>query len=136
MTNSRFGFVRFDCPVAADIAIQKVNGLLVDERVLEIKKATNDRSNKDEQGRREPHTIKRPSETNRNRGEIPCTGLRSFAEVVNGDTPTVAGKASLTIKANEDGHGWLYDSAIVKLNTEYSTINIENVLKEKGLDGE
>ncbi|KAL7263908.1 hypothetical protein ACSBR1_001959 [Camellia fascicularis] len=42
VTNSRFGFVRFNCPVAADIAIQKANGLLVDERVLEVKKATKD----------------------------------------------------------------------------------------------
>ncbi|KAL7203349.1 hypothetical protein ACSBR2_016608 [Camellia fascicularis] len=92
VSNSRFGFVRFDCLVVADIAIQKANGLLI--------------------------------------------GLRSFAEVLKGNTPTVVGKASLTIKANEEGHGWLYDSAIVKLNTECSIITIENVLKEKGLDQE
>ncbi|KAL7189551.1 hypothetical protein ACSBR1_039240 [Camellia fascicularis] len=48
VSNSRFGFVRFDCPVAADIAIQKANRLLVDEKVLEVKKTTNVKSNKDD----------------------------------------------------------------------------------------
>ncbi|KAL7212577.1 hypothetical protein ACSBR2_015296 [Camellia fascicularis] len=134
VSNSRFGFVRFDCPVAAEITIQKVNGLLVVERVLEVKKATNVKSNKDDQSRRRPHTIRRPPETNRNRGDVSYTCLRSFTTVLKGDTPTVAGKASLTIKANEEGYGWLYDSAIVRLNTECSTITIENVLEEKGLD--
>ncbi|KAL7196389.1 hypothetical protein ACSBR1_036412 [Camellia fascicularis] len=83
VSNSRFGFVRFDCLVSADIAIQKANGL-------------------------------------------------SFTEVLKGVTPTVAEKTRLIIKANEEGNGWLYDSAIVRLNSEYSTISIENVLKEKG----
>ncbi|GMP75547.1 hypothetical protein CsSME_00032594 [Camellia sinensis var. sinensis] len=38
VTSSIFGFVRFNCPVTKNIAIQKANGLLVDERVLEVKK--------------------------------------------------------------------------------------------------
>ncbi|KAL7204776.1 hypothetical protein ACSBR2_017813 [Camellia fascicularis] len=33
-TNTRFGFVRFDCPVAASIAEQKANGLWVDDKAL------------------------------------------------------------------------------------------------------
>ncbi|KAL7238970.1 hypothetical protein ACSBR2_004965 [Camellia fascicularis] len=49
VTNSRFRFVRFDCSVAADIVIQKANGLLVDDRVLEVKKATYGRSSRVEQ---------------------------------------------------------------------------------------
>ncbi|KAL7165260.1 hypothetical protein ACSBR2_041030 [Camellia fascicularis] len=27
LTNTRFGFVRFDCPMAAKVAVQKANGL-------------------------------------------------------------------------------------------------------------
>ncbi|KAL7200136.1 hypothetical protein ACSBR2_022276 [Camellia fascicularis] len=129
-----FGFVRFNCPVAADIAIQKGNGLLVDERVLEVKKATKDRCIRFEQSRREPHTISRPPETISYRAEVPYPGQRSFAEVLKGVTPTVAGKESLSIKANEDNLGWLYGSVIIRFNSEFSTINIGNVLKEKGLD--
>ncbi|KAL7213565.1 hypothetical protein ACSBR2_016149 [Camellia fascicularis] len=48
VTKSRFGFVRFDCSVAADIAIQKANGQLVDDRVLEVKNAIYDRGTRDE----------------------------------------------------------------------------------------
>ncbi|KAL7233204.1 hypothetical protein ACSBR1_016938 [Camellia fascicularis] len=70
VSNSRFGFVRFDCLVAADIAIQKANGLLVDERVVEVKKVTNVKSNRDDQSRRRPHTIRRPLETNTKRGDV------------------------------------------------------------------
>ncbi|KAL7195102.1 hypothetical protein ACSBR1_035336 [Camellia fascicularis] len=53
-TNSRFGFVRFNCHVAIVVAIQKVNGLLVDDMVLEVKSASYDKNNRDEQSRRKP----------------------------------------------------------------------------------
>ncbi|KAL7251620.1 hypothetical protein ACSBR1_013462 [Camellia fascicularis] len=46
-TNSRFDFVRYDCHVASDIAIQKANGLLVDDKVLEVKYAIHDRNSRD-----------------------------------------------------------------------------------------
>ncbi|KAL7216521.1 hypothetical protein ACSBR1_028463 [Camellia fascicularis] len=38
-TNTRFGFVRFDCQVTANVAVQKANGLWVDDRALEVKSA-------------------------------------------------------------------------------------------------
>ncbi|KAL7243401.1 hypothetical protein ACSBR1_015740 [Camellia fascicularis] len=134
VTDSRFGFVRFDCHVAADIAIQKANGLLVDDMVLEVKNATYDRSNGDEQSRRRPRITRRPFETSRNRGKVSYVDQRSFAEVLKGDTSSVAGKASVTIKVNKDGHGWLYKRALIRLNTEYSIHNIKKALKKKGLD--
>ncbi|KAL7230538.1 hypothetical protein ACSBR2_008916 [Camellia fascicularis] len=37
LTNTRFGFVRFDCSVAATVAVQKVNGLWVDDTAIEVK---------------------------------------------------------------------------------------------------
>ncbi|KAL7189328.1 hypothetical protein ACSBR1_039050 [Camellia fascicularis] len=36
-TGSRFGFVRYDCKVAADIAVQKVDGLWCDDKALKGK---------------------------------------------------------------------------------------------------
>ncbi|KAL7196661.1 hypothetical protein ACSBR1_036639 [Camellia fascicularis] len=39
MTNTKFGFVRFDCAVAAKVAIQKANGLWIDDKALEVKDA-------------------------------------------------------------------------------------------------
>ncbi|GMP41887.1 hypothetical protein CsSME_00011832 [Camellia sinensis var. sinensis] len=38
-TRSRFGFVRYNCEVAAEIAIQKANGPWCDNRALMLKKA-------------------------------------------------------------------------------------------------
>ncbi|KAL7261128.1 hypothetical protein ACSBR1_006719 [Camellia fascicularis] len=37
--NTRFGFVRYDYTVAAAVAIQKANGLWVDDRALKVKEA-------------------------------------------------------------------------------------------------
>ncbi|KAL7176401.1 hypothetical protein ACSBR2_029856 [Camellia fascicularis] len=39
MTRSRFGFVRYNCSVAADIAVQKEHGLWCDDRALRVKMA-------------------------------------------------------------------------------------------------
>ncbi|XP_028058068.1 serine/arginine-rich splicing factor 2-like [Camellia sinensis] len=58
VSHSRFGFVRFDCNVATDIAIQKANGLLVDDKVLEVKAATLDRRKREEHNRRNPEVMK------------------------------------------------------------------------------
>ncbi|KAL7229355.1 hypothetical protein ACSBR2_007955 [Camellia fascicularis] len=38
-TRTRFGFVRYDCSVAAGIAIQKANGVWCGDRTLKVKKA-------------------------------------------------------------------------------------------------
>ncbi|KAF5959503.1 hypothetical protein HYC85_000712, partial [Camellia sinensis] len=134
VTNSRFGFMRFDCHVAADIAIQKGNGLLVDDMVLEVKKATYVKNIRDEQSRSRPRIIRKYFETNRNKVEVSLAGQRSFAEVLKEVSPIVAGKANLSLKINDDGHGWLYDSPIVRLNTEYPTHFIENALKDIWVD--
>ncbi|KAL7247890.1 hypothetical protein ACSBR2_002736 [Camellia fascicularis] len=37
VTNTRFGFVRFDCVIVAKIAVQKANGLWVDDKEIEVK---------------------------------------------------------------------------------------------------
>ncbi|KAL7205813.1 hypothetical protein ACSBR2_018684 [Camellia fascicularis] len=106
MSNSRFGFVRFNCPVASDIAILKANGLLVDDRVLEVKYAINDMSSRDMRNRK----------------------------VFQGVTIIAAGTANMSIKVNEDGHSWLYESVIIRLRSDYSTSNIKKALKENRLD--
>ncbi|KAL7204432.1 hypothetical protein ACSBR2_017496 [Camellia fascicularis] len=38
VTNSRIGFVRYDCPVAAEMAIQKMNGTWCDDKFLKVKR--------------------------------------------------------------------------------------------------
>ncbi|KAL7253717.1 hypothetical protein ACSBR1_008129 [Camellia fascicularis] len=39
ITDSRFRFVRYDCKVAADMAVQKADGLWCDNKALKVKKA-------------------------------------------------------------------------------------------------
>ncbi|KAL7225725.1 hypothetical protein ACSBR1_020979 [Camellia fascicularis] len=35
--NTRFAFVRFDCAVAAEVVVQKANGIWVEDKKLEVK---------------------------------------------------------------------------------------------------
>ncbi|GMP81069.1 hypothetical protein CsSME_00035910 [Camellia sinensis var. sinensis] len=140
MSNSRFGFVRFDCSVAADVAIQKAHGLLVEDQILEVKNATYDRRNREEhswsktQYIRKPQPINRDFATNRSKGQVLPGGHRSFTDILKGVPPLQAGKAITTIEVNEEGHGWLYDSAIIRFKAEYSAHIILKALKDKGLE--
>ncbi|XP_028062257.1 polyadenylate-binding protein 3-like [Camellia sinensis] len=106
-TNSRFGFVRFDCSVAADIAIQKANGLLVDDRELEVKKASHERGSQVEHSKRRSQPMSRFSGTGNIRGHPSGAGQKSYAEVLKGKNPVVAGTVSTTIKVDEVGHFWI-----------------------------
>ncbi|KAL7212849.1 hypothetical protein ACSBR2_015527 [Camellia fascicularis] len=133
-TNSRFGFVTYDCQVAAAIAIQKENGLLVDDKVLEVKVAAYDRNSRDEQSRGKPQPSRRAPHTNNISGKAALVGHRSFVKVLKGDTPSAAREESIEIQAFEEGNGWLYESAIIRFNIEYPTHIISKALKEKGLE--
>ncbi|KAL7214783.1 hypothetical protein ACSBR1_027047 [Camellia fascicularis] len=133
-TNSRFGFVRYDCHVASNIAMQKANGLLVDDRVLEVKYAIHDRSTRDAHSKGWPQTNREAFGAHRGKSKLPFIGHRSFAEVLKGDTRSMTRTTVMTIKVNEDGHGWLYESVIIRLHSDYSIHSIRKALKEKGLD--
>ncbi|KAL7193518.1 hypothetical protein ACSBR2_025181 [Camellia fascicularis] len=50
-TNTRFGFVRFDCSVAANVAVQKANRLWVEDGQLKVNMA--------EYGRIEDRSVRR-----------------------------------------------------------------------------
>ncbi|KAL7221957.1 hypothetical protein ACSBR1_023817 [Camellia fascicularis] len=134
VTNSRFGFVCYNCCIAASVAIQKENGLLVDDSVLEVKMAAYDRNSRSEQSKRKLQPPRRFLDTSNFRGKAAYVEHRFFAEVLKGDTSVVEGDTNIIIKAKEEGNGWLYESAIIRFNTEYSTHNILKVLKEKGLE--
>ncbi|CAL5353797.1 unnamed protein product [Camellia sinensis] len=131
VTNSRFGFVRFDCHVASDMVVQKTNGLLVDDKVLAVKYAAYDRS---VPSMRRPQANSEALNPNRGKGIVSHIGHKSFAEALQGDSTMVDVKASMTVKANEDGHGWLYDSIIIRLNLDFSINSIRSALKDIGLD--
>ncbi|KAL7163897.1 hypothetical protein ACSBR2_039918 [Camellia fascicularis] len=126
-------FTKFDCSVAANIAVQKANGLWVEDRELKVNMA--------EYGRIEDRSAKRNQSGgniggNEDRGRYDRAHhgfQRSFADVVKDEINTQMGKADSTIKVNEEGHGWLFDSAILKFKSEYSLQCIQMVLKENGM---
>ncbi|THG19316.1 hypothetical protein TEA_028515 [Camellia sinensis var. sinensis] len=101
-TNTRFGFVRFDCLVAATIAVQKANGLWMDDKAIEVKHA--------------------------NLGKEKLEGVVSTKpEAVRGK-PCVA-RENITLKAEEIGNGWLYESVVVRLKESYATVNLKKEIE-------
>ncbi|KAL7252045.1 hypothetical protein ACSBR1_013822 [Camellia fascicularis] len=46
VTSSRFGFVRYDCKVAVDMAVQKADGLWCDNKALKVKNTEYKKGNK------------------------------------------------------------------------------------------
>ncbi|KAF5934418.1 hypothetical protein HYC85_030589 [Camellia sinensis] len=108
-TGSRFGFVRYDCKVAAKMAVLKTDGLWCDNKALKVKKAEFKKGEI-----KQPGTVTRGNDRMMQRQQrgfvqqmMESVGRRSFAKVVqNGGS---VGKAKLTVKAYETGNGWLYD---------------------------
>ncbi|CAL5380603.1 unnamed protein product [Camellia sinensis] len=134
VTNSRFGFVRYDCRIATSVAIQKANGLLVDDMMLVVKMATYNRSSSTNHNRRKSQDARRCLNATHIRGNAAYVGHRSFAEVLKGENPVENGNSRITIQVNGEGNGWLYDNIIVRFNREYTTHSIFKALKEKELE--
>ncbi|KAL7213615.1 hypothetical protein ACSBR2_016195 [Camellia fascicularis] len=113
VTRSRFGFVRYDCSVAVDMAIQKANGVWVDNRNLKVKIAEFGRVNQPKgsqsifQGRGKT-AVNNTRFISKSRMES-----RSYADIVKG-TEDRGGKY-LIVRTEEASNGWLYESLIVKL---------------------
>ncbi|KAL7217518.1 hypothetical protein ACSBR2_010884 [Camellia fascicularis] len=117
MTSSRFGFVRYSCPVAADMAIQKANGLWCDDKALKVKKAdySKEYGTKQQAG---PSMQPRKFAEKLNSSHVGYQRKRSFAEVVSGKAS--GSNSSCIIKAYEEGNGWLYESVIARLKPIYA----------------
>ncbi|KAL7246162.1 hypothetical protein ACSBR2_001322 [Camellia fascicularis] len=120
--NTRFAFVRYDCEVATEIAVQKANGIWVEDTQLEVKHA--DYGNETLKIKDHNHPNPKGSLNigrGRRGGWQPAIGTRSYAEVTK--NTSIMGGGALTIKAKEIGNGWLYDSVVVRLKSEYANIN-------------
>ncbi|CAL5411923.1 unnamed protein product [Camellia sinensis] len=77
-TRSRFGFVRYNCSVAANVSIQKANGLWCDNKALRVKMADYGKE-KDHIKTNEHKVIEVPVNDKPMAG---MEGRRSYAEVV------------------------------------------------------
>ncbi|CAL5354769.1 unnamed protein product [Camellia sinensis] len=115
---------RYNCSVAADMAVQKANGLWCDDKALKVKMAdfAKDYGMKYKDG---STTQSRKFAEKPIRTHVGYQGKRSFAEVVSGK---VAGSnTTCTIKAYEEGNGWLYESVIARLKPIHA---VEDFQKE------
>ncbi|XP_028081930.1 nuclear cap-binding protein subunit 2-like [Camellia sinensis] len=135
-TRSRFGFVRYDCPVTAEVAIQKANGLWCDDKALRVKKAEFEKKAAGGRGRQDGQpgngSGREEGRSRWKKGQKAQTniGYRSYAEAVQlGDSKKSVGPS---VVAHEAGNGWLYDSLIVKLKSYYSFSNFRKAVMEKG----
>ncbi|KAL7262090.1 hypothetical protein ACSBR1_000466 [Camellia fascicularis] len=122
-TRSRFGFVRYDCKVAAEVAVRKTDGLWCHNRALRVKMAEYSKSNQSRQ-----------MLTNAKQGGMvqkkqwtpiqPMIGIKGklYAEVVQtgGKNGGEYGKQNISVRAVEAGNWWLYDSVLVKLKAFFS----------------
>ncbi|KAL7188418.1 hypothetical protein ACSBR1_038297 [Camellia fascicularis] len=131
--NTRFAFVRYDCEVAAEIAVQKANGIWVEDTQLEVKHADYGKETMEIKGHNQ---LKPKGPLNIGRGGScgwqPAIGTRSYVEVTK--NTSIMGEGILTIKAEEIGNGWLYDSVVVCLKSEYANINLKAEFQEKGME--
>ncbi|KAL7196128.1 hypothetical protein ACSBR1_036196 [Camellia fascicularis] len=135
VTNTRFGFVSFDCIVAATIAIQKANCLWMDDKALEVKHAdfgkekANDKAVK---GLVHTQTKSLNVQGGVGRSEVkPFTDQRSYAEVI---TEQRSDGENITLKAEEIGNGWLYESVAVRLKAKYANISLKQELQSIGIE--
>ncbi|GMP40634.1 hypothetical protein CsSME_00011001 [Camellia sinensis var. sinensis] len=130
-THSRFGFVRYNCPVAANMAVQKATGLWCDNRALTVKVA---------EFVRRVEAQKKPIQSSIQRKEMGGTGKapwklkgkESFAQVVSGKGSGT--NATLTVKVYEVGNGWLYSSVFVRLKPLYCGAEFKSELKTRGME--
>ncbi|GMP49946.1 hypothetical protein CsSME_00016752 [Camellia sinensis var. sinensis] len=127
-TRTRFGFVRYDCLVAADVAVQKANGLWVDNISIFIKRADYRKTS----GVKEPQSKMKAVVGNDGVGHklvhLADRPLRdgqgkSYADVVRG-----GGEGGLVMVGHEEGNGWLYESVIAKLNMGFDFLDFENLV--------
>lgn len=112
MTRSRFGFVWYDCPVAAKMAVQKAHGLWCDNRALKVKVADFGKGNAVKQ-RSGVAKIGRRNVGSSNEALGMAQERKTYAQVVSGRG--LLANPRPTINAFEVGNDWLYNSAIVRL---------------------
>ncbi|KAL7171003.1 hypothetical protein ACSBR2_035795 [Camellia fascicularis] len=131
VTRSRFGFVRYGCPVVADMAIQKANGLSVDNRDLKVKMAEFGRA-VCPRGGQLVFQGQGESIVNKDKFNFKVrTDSRSYADIVKGIEG--GGGKDLIARTDEASNGWLYESLIVKLKPYCVLIEFKQECEKRGL---
>ncbi|CAL5358449.1 unnamed protein product [Camellia sinensis] len=127
-TRSRFGFVRYDCPVAAQMAVRKANGLWCDNKVLKVKPADFEKEQTAKQ--RLPYGKQdRKAEMSSYANAIMENTKKSYAQVVSEGRRRES--TNITVRAYEEGNGWLYESVIARLRPQCSEEDFRKELTKR-----
>ncbi|KAL7169036.1 hypothetical protein ACSBR2_034128 [Camellia fascicularis] len=135
VSGSKFGFVRYDCEVSADMAIQKTDGLWCDNKALKVKRVDFQK----------PHALGHQSKRVLNRGDDgrlmhqrpqrqQCQGVgvkQSYAEALVRGGASVSEK--VVIRDYKEGNGWLYESLVVKLCSFLAVEDFKAELYNRGM---
>ncbi|KAL7169865.1 hypothetical protein ACSBR2_034830 [Camellia fascicularis] len=112
MARSHFGFVRYNCSVAADMAVQKAHGLWCDDRALKVKMA--------KLGKEfilKPRSIQVPQ----------------IRKVINNHMVNVGYQRTRSLaKTFEEGNGWLYKTVVAKLKPSSSVVDFKKDIVRRG----
>ncbi|KAI8525690.1 hypothetical protein RHMOL_Rhmol13G0248900 [Rhododendron molle] len=126
-TGNKFGFVRYDCHVAAGMAISKMNGVWVDDARLFVKEAcfgfnkehTRVRIPKfrSEHGKERcsymgPELAQRPGNQAVEEREKREQAGRSYKQVLKGESSKMGVNPQTTVHVKPSGNGWLYRSTV------------------------
>ncbi|KAL7243100.1 hypothetical protein ACSBR1_015502 [Camellia fascicularis] len=130
MIRSRFGFVRYACPVAARMVVQKSHGIWYNNRALKVKEANSVKGKEDNQ-RPLKVPVRRREIGNTNRAPNMVQGGKSYAQALSGKR--VANTTSITLTTFEERNGWLYESVIIRLKPLHYTTEFKEELKLKGV---
>ncbi|XP_028070288.1 uncharacterized protein LOC114272780 [Camellia sinensis] len=128
-TGSRFGFIRYGCPVAASMALQKANGLWCDDKALKVKMAEFRKECENKQSKSQ-QVQKRWVKEGIYSVHDTHQGRKSYADVVSGrDFQSTSGR---TIKVQKVGNGWLHESVVVRLKPIFSVEDFKEELQGRG----
>ncbi|GMP52445.1 hypothetical protein CsSME_00018254 [Camellia sinensis var. sinensis] len=146
LTGLRFGFVRYDCPVAAEVAVQRADGLWCDDKEIKVKRVKFTKEERSitrgdkvsHQPGGNPQGMLKDSETvNIGVQKVGILrwrdygGSKSYVEVVtNGSSYE---KEEAIVQVREVGNRWLYKSLVVKLHKFFSFPALKEECKKRGL---
>lgn len=150
VTGRKFGFIRYDCAVSADLAISKSNGIWLGDRKLFVKFASFNQNVKDKysksymdsretvalvvnKGRECPSF---PRVESGFRGEE-VGGKLSFAQVLKGSSKDgmSSGVKSDILKLDPSGNDWLDRSMVAKLHKFMEVDDIIRDFEKENING-
>ncbi|KAL7243616.1 hypothetical protein ACSBR1_015924 [Camellia fascicularis] len=128
-TSSKFGLIRYHCPVAADMALQKANGLWCDDKALKVKMAEFRKEYDTKQSK--PQLVQqRWSKEGKHTVHDTYQGRKSYADVVR--VRDLQSNSVRTIKVQKASNGWLYESVVVRLKPTLLVEEFKDELQGRG----